>query len=104
MSGWSTSNRRTELPPDWQTIRKRILRRDQDKCQWLIEGHGKCERPANEVDHRKRGSDHSDANLRALCTWHHQRKSSNEGAQVTAAQRRAIRQRFTRNESHPGLM
>lgn len=104
MPGWQSSNRRNELPPDWQAIRKRILRRDDNACQWVIEGHGPCLRPANEVDHRQRGSDHSDANLRALCSWHHQRKSSSEGAAVTAAQRRVIKRKFRRDERHPGSM
>lgn len=104
MTGWQGSNRRSELPPDWARTRKRILRRDSHECQWVIEDHGKCLRPANEVDHRKPGGDHSDANLRALCTWHHQKKSSREGAAASAIQRRVIKNKFRRSEPHPGTL
>jgi 5-methylcytosine-specific restriction protein A len=43
-------------------------------------------------------------NLRSLCSWHHRQKSSREGAAAAHARRRAIEQRFRRDEAHPGLM
>lgn len=105
MPGWKGSARRSELPADWSKIRKRIIRRDQGMCQWDL-GHGqKCLRTDEpEVDHIKRGSDHSDSNLRTLCHWHHLRKSGSEGNEVTAAQRRVIKTKFRRSEQHPGVL
>jgi len=49
------------------------------------------------VDHIKPGNDHSNANLRAMCYWHHRRKSSTEGNQA----RTRLTQR-RRAERHPG--
>lgn len=104
MSGWQNSRRRQELPPNWDALRKRILGRDDHSCQWDLGGGQKCGREAREVDHIRRGSDHSESNLRALCHWHHLRKSGGEGAQATAAQRRVNAQKFRRTEEHPGLL
>lgn len=104
MSGWQNSGRRDRLPPDWAKLRKRVLRRDGWMCQWKLEDGRKCLRDANEVDHRRPGDDHSEANLRALCTWHHARKSAGEGARASAAKRKAIDMRFVRTEEHPGLL
>jgi 5-methylcytosine-specific restriction protein A len=102
MPGWQGSTRRDTLPPDWQTIRKRILARDRGRCQWRLDG-GVCGEPANQVDHidHSRRDDHSDGNLRSLCFPHHQRKSSAEGGR---APRRATRYNVKRPvEAHPGL-
>ncbi|MET8111195.1 hypothetical protein [Streptomyces prasinus] len=43
-------------------------------------------------------------NLRSLCSYHHQAKSSREGAAATHAKRRRIAKRFKRTEQHPGLL
>jgi 5-methylcytosine-specific restriction protein A len=64
----------------------------------------RCSEYATDVDHIRPGDDHSEANLRSLCEWHHQQKSSREGAAALAAKRRKIEQRFRRNEAHPGLL
>ena len=94
---WAGSARRSTLPGDWGERRQRILDRDRGRCQWR-EGGTLCGEHATEVDHVRRGNDHSDANLRALCDWHHGRKSSAEGnaARVRLSNKRAP-------ERHPGL-
>ncbi|AKY03312.1 HNH endonuclease [Streptomyces phage Aaronocolus] len=103
MAGWSGSDRRERLPSNWQQIRRRILRRDGNRCTW-VEYHGaRCEELATEVDHIVAGDNHDDSNLRSLCTWHHARKSASEGAAASAAKRRRIEKRFRRTEDHPGL-
>jgi hypothetical protein len=64
-----------------------------------------CLQPANEVDHIVPGNDHSDANLRCICRWHHQRKSSSEGGRARAAQKRSSASKLRRRqEAHPGLL
>nr|WP_232785857.1 HNH endonuclease [Mycobacteroides chelonae] len=54
---------------------------------------------ATEVDHIRRGDDHSTGNLRAACTWCHGRKSSAEGVS-RKRELRALRKRPT--DRHPG--
>lgn len=105
MPGWSDSNRRDRLPPDWPKIVRRIMRRDGRMCQWKLEdGETLCLAPASDVDHIKAGDNHADSNLRALCKRHHQFKSSQEGAQALAAKKRRIAKRYVRTEGHPGLI
>lgn len=89
-------------------MRKRIGRRDNWLCQWQWRDElGKpriCLAPAREVDHIRPGNDHRDENLRCLCTYHHAKKSSNEGNAAQAVKRRQINKRFVRVEDHPGLL
>lgn len=108
MPGWAGSDRRQELPDDWERRRKRVLARDGYRCtERLTHPTGdteRCPSPATDVDHIRPGGDHSYGNLRALCSWHHQKKSSAEGGIARAVQRRRTRQRFRRVETHPGLL
>lgn len=99
---WNTSQRRDELPPDWQLIRIRILRRDGYRCQARDSRGIKCSHPANQVDHitpHSRGGTDDDSNLQALCRWHHAQKSSAEGRAARTYQS----QRNPDHEAHPGL-
>ncbi|WP_280837834.1 hypothetical protein [Micromonospora sp. A200] len=64
----------------------------------------RCKEAAVEVDHIRAGDDHSDDNLRAICEWHHGKKSGGEGGAALAAKRRQIDKRFRRTEEHPGLL
>ena len=70
---WQGSTRRRRLPRNWPQIRRRVLNRDANLC-YLCGAH------ATEVDHILRGDDHSDANLAAICTPCHRRKTGQEGA------------------------
>lgn len=97
--GWETSDRKAELPHDWQTRRVRVLRRDAYECQARDSRGIPCLAPANQVDHVEPGPDHSLDNLRALCRWHHARKSSAEGA----AARRPRPRRAREPETHPAF-
>lgn len=88
---WAGSTRATRLPPNWKTIRRRILQRDNHRC--VI-----CGEPATEVDHVIAGDDHAPVNLRSLCVHHHRRKSSVEG---NAAR---WKNRHREPEPHPGVI
>lgn len=71
IEGWRTG-RNKRLPSDWQSRRKVILARDGFKCQ-------SCKvSPATEVDHIKRGDDHSYDNLQSLCAECHRKKTFEE--------------------------
>jgi 5-methylcytosine-specific restriction enzyme A len=95
--GWQGSTRRTSLPPNWPQLCAAVLDRDSHRCTW-IEDNRRCPAEATEVDHIQRGDDHRMVNLRALCAWHHGRKSSAEGN----AARWAVREQRA-PEAHPGM-
>lgn len=97
---WSTSTRRAELPPGWSsTIVPRIKARDHDACQWPTHT-GVCGSTDRlEVDHIGDPHDHRDANLRALCHWHHAKRTAEQAA---AARGPAVTERRPA-ERHPGL-
>jgi 5-methylcytosine-specific restriction endonuclease McrA len=96
---WASSDRASRLPSDWPRIRRRILKRDEGQCTWFENGH-RCATAAVEVDHIVPNDDHSDANLRSLCTPHHGAKSAREGVDARAA---IAAKRFRPVEPHPGL-
>jgi 5-methylcytosine-specific restriction enzyme A len=97
---WVGSDRAARLPKGWAKIRKRIIRRDQGRCTARDSLGNRCTWPGTEVDHIEPGDDHSDANLRLLCTWHHARKSATEGG-TAAAKTRVLTARL--KTAHPAL-
>lgn len=104
MPNWHGSTRQFRRPSNWfSEIRPRILERDQHRCQWVRTDNGlRCGLPANEVDHIVPNDDHSDGNLRALCDWHHRKKSGHEGGIASGKARRA--RRDDKKPLHPGLL
>lgn len=96
---WRGSSRRDELPAAWDTkIRPRIFERDGHQCT-IVDDGVRCTYRATDVDHIGDKHDHSDENLRAICTWHHRKRTSEQG---NAARRRIPERR--RPERHPGLL
>lgn len=69
---WAGSNRRAELPKDWPTIRRAILRRD-PVC---VRCHAA---PSTDVDHIGDKHDHSETNLRGLCGPCHASRTGKQG-------------------------
>jgi hypothetical protein len=97
---WAGSNRREELPTNWYTeIRPAVLERDGYRCTAPLRDETRCPEPGTDVDHIGDPNDHSLPNLRLLCSWHHDRKSS---AQGNAARLRPPPLRRPA-EKHPGL-
>lgn len=99
---WSTSDRRERLPADWDKIRAAILRRDGYQCTHRDDYGKRCIEAGTDVDHIRRGDDHRSENLRVLCRWHHNAKSSAEGGEARAIRDEQIDQRWRRTEDHPG--
>lgn len=102
---WGTGARDRTSTYQHQTQRKRILRRDQHRCQL----HGPtCIGMATEMDHRipvAFGGSDDDTNMQAVCRPCHQHKSSMEGVQARNADRARRRQRMTLPQpKHPGLL
>lgn len=71
---------------------------------WDNGSNDRCTEPATDVDHIRRGDDHREENLRSLCSWHHNRKSSQEGGEARGAIRKRNAASFSRREAHPGLL
>lgn len=104
MSNWDGSSRRQELPRDWEHRRRRVLARDNRRCTHRDQYGRRCDEPATDVDHIVPGGNHAESNLRSLCSWHHGKKSGNEGGAARAANWRRNDKKFRRTESHPGLL
>jgi hypothetical protein len=98
--GWVGSDRAQRLPPDWPAITARIKRRDHGRCTWRTNGR-RCTGNSDQVDHIQPGDDHSDRNLRSLCTAHHAAKSAREGVDARAAIRA---KRLRPQPPHPGML
>ena len=100
----SQGRRSQPLPKGWHRMRGRILKRDHHLCQWPVTTGGLCGEPANQVDHKINAAqgvdDHSDANLWALCEWHHNKKTGREASAVA----HALPPRARTPEPHPGLL
>lgn len=93
---WNSSTRSTDLPDDWEELRSLVLQ----EAGWICQiGLPDCLTEANEVDHIRRGNDHSRRNLRAACRRCHGKKSSAEG-HARKREMRALRKRPP--ERHPG--
>lgn len=91
---WAGSTRKSQLPADWPRIRRLVLEHHHYACR--APGCGEW---ATDVDHIIPGHDHSAANLRPLCAWHHRQKSAAEGGRSGT---RYYRKR--REEKHPGIV
>jgi len=97
VNGWASSNRRTELPPNWHKLRAVILRRDGHRCTHHDNGR-RCEAKATDVDHIGDRHNHQPDNLTSLCHPHHATKTLRE-----AAAGRAARSNRRPEQRHPGL-
>lgn len=94
-TSWATSSRRDQLPPNWGSLRKRILARDPE-CQ--IRGD-RCTGRSTQVDHINGNLDHSDGNLRGVCAPCHASRTSRQRLDAKAAKRA---KRYRPQEKHPG--
>lgn len=100
--GWHRSNRRKELPPDWQKIRALAKVRAGGRCEHIGPSGARCTRQGTDADHAFDRDVHSLAALQWLCPEHHKRKTASEswGAKLSK-RRKGARQR--RND-HPGAL
>lgn len=103
--GWRGSDRRDELPEDWEWRREQVRIRAGGRCERIIHprrgGFFRCTAPGTDCDHIRRGGEHDFWNLEWLCTRHHSAKSSQEGNDARAV----IRAQGTRPpEQHPGFI
>lgn len=76
---WAGSTRRTELPKDWERIRRRILQRDPICSSGVV-----CKGLALSTDCHHTGSpwDHSDAGLAGVCRDCHKTLTGQQAAEA----------------------
>ena len=109
MSGrWQGSTRKTRLPSDWQSRRKRVRMRAHGRCEGPIGDDGarvhdapRCMRQGTDCDHIAPGDDHDLSNLQWLCAPCHARKTQAE-ARSAGIERQRLRKRPS--EVHPGAI
>lgn len=99
MSGqWRDSTRRARLPADWAARVAQVKSRDGYRCTHRDSGV-RCPNPGTDVDHIRRGDDHSLGNLRLLCSPCHKEKTQKE---AQFARKKAMARAKYPRERHPG--
>jgi 5-methylcytosine-specific restriction protein A len=100
---WETngsSERRLSLPANWDQLRRETRDAAGGMCQWPRSSGRLCGQPGTDCDHIGDPSDHSFANRRWLCRFHHNMHTSQQSAEA----RRAIQAKVMHPvEKHPGL-
>lgn len=99
MTAWATSDRRSRLPSNWNSLVSEVKKRDGGRCTWRLPSKARCPRAGTDVDHRRNDDDHSLSNLQLLCSHHHQAKTAMEARRGSAARRRKPQRA---EEAHPG--
>lgn len=97
----SSSRRSAPLPKNWQKLRLRIARRDNNACQLAASEDclGYCPPgDGGECDHVGDPADHRPANLRWVCEPCHRERS----AQQAVAANPLAKPRRRAEEEHPG--
>ena len=103
--GWkgsSKSNRREELPEDWEQLRKDQFARDGGRCTHILPSGARCPNVANQADHVGDKWDH--AHLTSLCEMHHRKKTAQQGVDGKAAMKAYRRAPRRGPEQHPGRL
>lgn len=93
---WKDSDRSKDLPPNWKTIRLKVLKRDDYICQWKDVEEGRCREVPTEVDHIKSSLNHDLTNLQSLCHRHHAMKTSKEASLARETNRKKVSSSFRR--------
>ena len=96
---WEGSNRRAELPENWDALRAATIRRAGGRCEWRLPSRRRCPRPGTDVDHF--GDKHDHGRLRLLCAKHHDDHTAFQARQAKAAVKQS---RYRRGEEHPGTL
>lgn len=103
---WGPEGR--HLPPNWGSLVKAVKYRAKatsplkiEQCEARLPRSGKrCPDPGVDVDHKGDKDDHSLANLRLLCEFHHDQKTSDQGHAAWAAKKAP--KKSLRRDEHPG--
>jgi hypothetical protein len=95
---WGSEKGR-ELPANWESeIVPAVKERDGYRCRWVLGSGKRCPRPGTDVDHMGPNHVHRLSNLRLLCAFHHNQRTSKQGAKARA-DRKA--KKIRPGEEHP---
>jgi 5-methylcytosine-specific restriction protein A len=99
---WNTSKRRKTETQEFKLNRGLAIERDNGRCQALMRDGTQCKDAGTQCDHiislANGGTDALD-NLQMLCSWHHNKKTSQEGRDA-----RKTVSMYRPKEAHPGLI
>ncbi|WP_432034593.1 HNH endonuclease, partial [Streptomyces antibioticus] len=93
---WRTAPR----PRGWKALRAQVLERDGHQCTWIEDGQ-RCTAQGTDADHIADPQDHTPANLRTLCAYHHRKRSA---IQARAARGPLPSRQRPPAGPHPGLL
>lgn len=95
---WSTSDRRSRLPANWESIRRQVKARARGLCQAATHVDA-CDGTGTDADHITPGDDHRIENLQWLSSPCHDAKTNHE-----TAQRNKLNAQLKRRpvQQHPG--
>lgn len=85
------STRRLRLPSNWNSLRTKVLRRDNYRCQYPD-----CSLTARDIDHIEPNDNHNLSNLQSLCSYHHKLKTSLEGNTARWKKEREMKDKYLR--------
>jgi len=96
---WGTSNRRSQLPRNWQQLRTAAKTRAGGICEHVTDG-ARCTTPGRELHHTGDNTDHRLEALEWICTDCHKRETQKQARASQTARYRDARRRTP--ETHPG--
>ncbi len=97
--GWG--NGTSNYSAEYKLNRGLVVERDGGRCQEFLDDNTPCTYPGTECDHiipRSQGGSDSVDNLRMLCRWHHNKKTS-----VEKNFNRTYVSMWRKPEQHPGI-
>lgn len=98
---WDTSHRRTQLPRNWEDLRRQARTRAHGICEHTTNGT-RCTHTGTELHHTGDNTDHRLETLEWICTNCHKQETQ---AQAQAARRATyIEARKRTPETHPGTI
>lgn len=101
-SGWHRSNRRKELPKDWQKIRAMARLRAGGQCEHISTSGVRCKRRGTDADHAFDRDLHSLYAIQWLCPEHHKRKTARESWAARVAKK--VKGRRQRRDDNPSAL
>lgn len=98
---WDTSTRRTQLPSNWQDLRRQAKQRANGICEHKTNGV-RCTNPGKELHHTADNTDHRLEVLEWICRSCHRNETQRQSRE--AWNKRYIEARKREPEAHPGTL
>jgi 5-methylcytosine-specific restriction protein A len=95
---WDSSNRRSELPTDWEQRRQTVKARAGGRCEVHMRNGSRCRDKGTECHHLGDKTDHRIEKLQWICHWHHARETAKQATEA----RGTLTERYP-TRKHPGL-